>query len=81
MKDINELKEKINDLYQKKLTIHVDVHSKRPRTNVDNVPATITGAYKNLFTIEVFENGIINKYSVQYTDLFIGKVKIKELDE
>lgn len=81
MVDIEVIKTKIKWLYENNVDIHVDVHSKRPKISVQDAIANITGVYKNLFTIETFEKGMKKTYSVQYTDLFIGKVKIKELEK
>ena len=79
MQDINTIKEAINVLFNENKEIHIDVHSTRPRINVSNAPATITGVYKNLFTVDVYENGIKKVFSIPFTDLFIGKVIIKEI--
>ena len=79
MRDINSIKAEIKALCENKREICVDVRSKRPKIDVLGAPAVITGVYKNLFTLEVMENGLKKVYSVQYTDLFIGKVNIREL--
>lgn len=79
MQDINTIKEAINVLFNENKEIHIDVHSTRPKINVSNAPATITGVYKNLFTVDVYENGIKKVFSIPFTDLFIGKVIIKEI--
>lgn len=79
--DINAIKTAIAELYENKTEIHVDVHSTRPKINVENSSAHITGVYKNLFRIEVLEDGLKKSYTVQYTDLFIGKVIIRELQK
>lgn len=81
MHDIEEIKAKIKELYENGAEIHVDVHSKKPKIKVENSPACITGVYRNLFTIETQDNGLKKQYTVQYTDLFIGKVKISELEK
>lgn len=81
MSDVLAIKAAISELYEKNIEIHVDVHSTRPKISVDSAPAKITGVYKNLFTIESVENGLKKTYTVQYTDLFIGKVRIKELEK
>ena len=79
--DIDVIKEKIAELHRNDEEICVEVHSKNPKINVDHAPARITGVYKNLFTLEVIENGLKKIYSVQYTDLFIGKVKIDKIEK
>lgn len=81
MQDINELKERIMKLCRSGETVHVSVISKRPKINVVDAPARISEAYKNLFRVETTENGTKKAYTVQYTDLFIGKVKIREIEE
>ena len=80
MRDINEIKLAIAEMYENNTKIHVNVHMKKPKINVDNATATITGVYKNLFRIETVENGAVKSYTVQYTDLFIGGVSISELE-
>ena len=79
--DINEMKNAISKLYERNIEVHVDVHSTKPKIHVTNATARITGVYKNLFRIETVEGGLKKGYTVQYTDLFIGKVKIKELEK
>ena len=81
MQDINAIKAAIAELYEQKREIHVDVHSTKPKINVVSAPATIVGVYRNLFTIQTVENGLKKIYTVQYTDLFIGKVRIEELEK
>lgn len=81
MQDIDLIKATIRELYERGDEVHVDVHSKKPKINVNGANATITGVYKNLFSLEVIEGGIKKIYSVQYTDLFIGKVRIHEIKE
>ena len=79
MQDINVIKEAIFELYKNKISIHVDVHSTRPKINITNAEAHITGVYKNLFTLETIDKGLKKIFSVQYTDIFIGKVNISEI--
>lgn len=81
MMDINDIKARISELYENNVEIHICVHSKKPKINIEDATAKITGIYKNLFTLEVIENGLKKVYSVQYTDLFIGKMKIKEMQK
>ncbi len=79
MRDIEQIKEAISNLYELNTEIHVDVNSKKPKIKVNDAPARITGVYKNLFTIETMEKGIKKVYTISYTDVFIGKVIIKEV--
>lgn len=80
MTDIDLIKTEIKELYDKQKEIHINVHSTKPKIHVTGAPATITGVYKNVFRIETVEDGMKKAYTVQYTDLFIGKVSIKELE-
>ncbi len=80
MQDIEQIRERIVELCESGAEIHVSVSSKRPKICVEDAPARICGAYKNLFRLETVEQGLKKSYTVQYTDLFIGKVKIRELD-
>lgn len=79
MRDVNEIKSAILKLYEQKTDIHVNVNTTKPRIHITDAPASITGVYKNLFTIEVIENGLKKVFSIPYTDIFIGKVSINEL--
>ncbi len=77
--DIADIKERMTSLFEQGADIHVTVHSKRPKINISESQARIVGVYKNLFTIEAVENGLKKTFTVPYTDIFIGKVSIKEL--
>jgi len=77
--DIADIKERMTSLFEQDADIHVTVHSKRPKINITESQARIVGVYKNLFTIEAVENGLKKTFTVPYTDIFIGKVSIKEL--
>ncbi len=79
VRDVNEIKSAILKLYEQKTDIHVNVNTTKPRIHITDAPASITGVYKNLFTIEVIENGLKKVFSIPYTDIFIGKVSINEL--
>ena len=79
--NIDLIKLQITELYEKNVEVHIDVFSTRPKININNAVAKITGVYKNWFRIEVVEGGLKKGYTVQYTDLFIGKVKIRELEK
>lgn len=81
MQDIDLIKEQIKRLFELGGEISIEIHSKKPKLHIVDASATITGVYKNLFTLQTVENGLKRVYSVQYTDLFIGKIKIKELEK
>ncbi len=79
VRDINEIKNAVSEFYEQKTEIRVNVNTTKPRIHITDAPASITGVYKNLFTIEVIENGLQKVFSIPYTDIFIGKVTINEL--
>jgi uncharacterized protein Veg len=78
---IDIIKKFVENLYENGGDIHVDVHSSRPKINVNGASARIIGVYKNLFTVEALENEMKKIYTVQYSDILIGKVKIRELEK
>lgn len=79
--NLDMIKSEIRRLCESQTQIHINVSSKKPKINVADRSASITGVYKNLFRIEVVENGTKKAYTVPYTDVFIGKVEIRELKE
>ena len=81
MQEIDLIKTKIKELYEKGEVVHVDVNSSRPKIHVNGAQALITGVYKNLFTLETVENDMKKIYSVQYADVLIGRVKIMEIEK
>lgn len=81
MQDIDTIKEKIKKLYESGAPISICVHSSIPKVEVDGASVFIKGVYKNLFTVEAIENGLKKIYTVPYADVFIGKVKILELEK
>lgn len=77
--DIVAIKERVHSLFEMDSVIHVCVHSSKPKIHINDTPVRIVGVYKNLFTIEAEENGLKKTFTIPYTDVFIGKVLIKEL--
>ena len=58
MNNTDEIKIAVKKLFDKTTDIHVDVISRKPKIRIENAPARIVGVYKNLFTIEVNEDGL-----------------------
>ena len=75
--DINIIKNKISDLYNKNEEIHVTVNVKRKRVN--NAPAKIIGVYDKFFTVKSKVNLYVEEFSITYIDLLINNITIKEL--
>ena len=76
--DINYIKNKISELYNKKEDIHVTINLKRKR--VSNAKSKITGVYKNFFTVKSQVSLYYEDFSINYVDILIKNVSIKELD-
>lgn len=82
MNTIDAIKGKIQKLYESDPHIHVNVSKNRPKVVIRNQPAVITGVYRNVFQIEECSSGTPKRYTLQYTDVYIGQVEILEiLDE
>ena len=75
MAAINEIKLRIQQLYQDNPNIHIDVSMNRPRINIVNQEATIKGIYKNVFLIETHGQ----RQTLLYSDILIKRVRIAEL--
>ena len=73
---VNEIKQKIQFLYQKNPDIHITVYMNRPKVRVENREARIKAIYPNVFKIETQGR----EYTAQYVDILTGNLKIAELD-
>ena len=80
MDKIDVIRESITRLYKTNPHIHISVNMIRPKLNIDNQSAVITGVYANLFRIEENSLGFRRYHSIQYSALLIGQVKIAELE-
>ena len=75
-----ELRERLAALKESDPVIHIDVAIPRPRVNLEGATARIVGIYPYIFRIEApAPDGRIQSYSLQYSDIMIGRIKIKEL--
>ncbi len=80
MSSLLEIKQQIQYLYKTNPHIHLDVNIARPKLNLCNVEATIKGVYPNLFMIEEISNGHLKQHSIQYSEIIMKNVIIKELN-
>jgi len=80
MDQLTEIKNGIERLYRTNPHIHISVTMSRPRIIVEGTPAVITGVYKNIFQIEACDSGRPVRHTLQYGDVLIGQVVIRELD-
>ena len=74
------IRKRIKELYEKGESIHMNISIKKPRISLQNVSARIRGVYAHLFSIEVYDKGYPQIYSVQYAEILINRVEIAELD-
>lgn len=73
------IRQRIKELHDSYSAIHINLSLTRPRVCEQNVEATITGVYPNFFIVEESHTGIRRSHSIQYTDIYIGKIDIPEL--
>ena len=79
MDRLDHIKGEIEKLYKTNPNIHVSLKLARPKLIVKEAPAKITGVYRNIFQIEESDGGRPIRHTVQYGDVLIGQVKIREL--
>ncbi len=80
MKAVEQIREKIKELYESSPCVHISVNMTRPRLVINDSPAVIKGVYPNIFRIEEVSTGYPRSHSLQYTDVLIGHIKISELN-
>ncbi|MCR4962960.1 MAG: hypothetical protein K6B40_03675 [Firmicutes bacterium] len=76
MNALDEIKRKIQILYQTNSNIHVDVNMSKPKVSIINQEARIKGVYSHIFQIE--SNG--ECYSLRYSELLTPAIRINELE-
>ena len=75
-KDINTIRSEIENLYNTKKEVYIDINNKRRR--MKNVKVIITGVYNCFFTVESNVNGYNESFTISYVDIMIGQYEIKE---
>ncbi len=78
MTSIESIKAAIKKLYETGAMVHITVSINRPKISKQGIPAKIVGVYPHIFQIEEC-SGEKRRYSLQYTDMLIGQIKIAEL--
>ena len=81
MTTIEEVRKELERLYKECPNIHISVSMSHPKVSVREAPVKITGVYRSIFRIEEKEVERPRFFSLQYSDLLTGKIKIKELIE
>ncbi len=74
---IDEIKERLENLYNTNPNISIDIMQKRKR--MKGVKAILTGVYTNFITVESMVNRYKESFTISYIDIMIGNYKINEL--
>ena len=71
---ISEIKEKINGLNQKPVTVKLNLG----RNKFVTFAATLSGIYPSLFTVLPADKNFLGKTAYSYSEILCGRVKIME---
>ena len=71
---INEIKEKINGLNKKPVTVKLNLG----RNKFVTFAATLSGIYPSLFTVAPEDKNFLGKTAYSYSEILCGRVKIME---
>ena len=71
---INEIKEKINGLNQKPVTVKLNLG----RNKFVIFAAVLNGIYPSLFTVAPLDKNFLGKTAYSYSEILCGRVKITE---
>ena len=71
---INEIKETINGLNQKPVTVKLNLG----RNKFVTFAATLSGIYPSLFTVLPVDKNFLGKTAYSYSEILCGRVKIME---
>lgn len=81
MNYIEEIKTGIEKLYKTNPKVHISTIRARPKRIVTSSPAKIVGVYENIFQVEECgEDNSPTRYTVRYSDVLVGQVKVEELE-
>lgn len=74
---LNQIKEELERIYKQSKLIHVSIHNRRNK--VIEAPSKILGIYQRFLCVESQVNRYTEKFTINFTDIMIGNVTIKEL--
>lgn len=74
--NIDAARAAVKELLKSGETVRLDLIMQRPRLELRCAAATIKGAYPHMFRVEVATDECVKTYSVQYSELVTGKVRI-----
>jgi uncharacterized protein Veg len=74
---IEEVRDKINEIYKENKSIHVTLVAIRKK--ISDVNAIIVGVYNNFFCVKSLVNNYLENFTINYIDIITNKIQIKEL--
>ena len=77
---MNVIRERIARLYEIDPHIHVNVNMKKPKVELKNDSAIISGVYRYIFIVTEKSSGKVQSHTLQYADVLTGQVEILELN-
>lgn len=69
---INSIKQNVRDCYKKAVTVKLNLG----RNKFVTFPATLSGIYSSIFTVEPFDKNFLGKTAYSYSEIMCGKVFI-----
>jgi uncharacterized protein Veg len=70
---INSIKKNIENYYKKPVTVKVNLG----RNKYVTFPATLSGVYSSIFTVEPNDKNYLGKTAYAYSEVLCGKVSVK----
>lgn len=71
---INSIKESINNLAGKHVTVKLNLG----RNKFVTFPAVVSGVYPSLFTVSPYDKNFLGKTAYSYSEILCGRVRINE---
>lgn len=79
MSEIQQIRQRILERYQREPKIRINVSMVKPKLQLNYVPVTITGVYAHIFQIEENSSGQAKRHTLQYTDVLTHNIEILDL--
>lgn len=76
-----KIRNQIKRLYETAPVIHMNISLKKPRLELFNAQATITGVFPHIFQVEETTSGRPVRHTLQYNDVLIKNIVILEMEE
>ncbi len=81
METTETLRNKIRFLYEKQITLHIDVRLSHPKIDIRGAAVVIKDVYPFLFRVETPDEKTKQCYTLGYQDVMTGNIRIAELDQ